>query len=306
MGWTRLDSSWHQEKRHRRVGLFGRLVLQAAVQMSEARDWQRDERRGWVPAAAFDAEEVALQLALAGDAALLDHIAYADLLAALELGLAACAREGLLVADGAAGWWIDGWSSYRKDPTATVRKRRERAKKRGRARHGDARDGVSGDASGEVLSDDRAARADVTDGHAGHRDKRAEARESGRDPGEPPECHRDARDVTPRDGTSRPPKEEEGEALPPPPSEDTERPAAAAPPLPGVRPWPAPDAGDLTKLERELRGIEFDRGDQRRSTAMFHLRSQHRGPGWIEEVKRLLAQPRTANGNGAVREAAHA
>jgi len=297
MGWTRLDSSWHQEKRHRRVGLFGRLVLQAAVQMSEARDWQRDERRGWVPRDKFDAEEVALQLALTGDQALLDLIPYADLLETLTLALGACAREGLLQREGDAGWWIDGWSAYRKDPTATTRQRRARAKKRGEARHGDKRDGTSrGDAGGD-RSDEARGSAGVTGGHAGHRDKAGRARPGDAQLPADDAGHGDERDVTPRDGTSRPPKEEEGSALPPPPSEDR----VPQPPLPGVRPWPAKPL--VGQLEDDLRAIDFDRGDRRRPRAQFALRQRDRGPGWIEEARRLLAEPRAAGSNGAMREA---
>jgi hypothetical protein len=136
MGWVRMNASWDAEKRHRRVGFFGRMALRAAVLLSKERDWQHAERRGWVPREEFDAEEIARHLEALGDGALARYMTPEQLLDELTAGVAACESEGLLLVDGRDGWWIDGWETYVADPTAAARKAAERARKRALAEAG--------------------------------------------------------------------------------------------------------------------------------------------------------------------------
>jgi hypothetical protein len=206
MGWVRMNASWDSERRHRRVGVFGRMALRAAILLSKERDWQRQERRGWVPRAEFDAEEIARHLELLGDEDLARFMTREQLVEALAAGVGRCEVEGLLQTEG-DGWWIDGWEAYVPDPTATARKRAQRERDR------EAQvlvEGVTGGHRDEPGTGAQPGHGDKRDGDdpggggvtGGHRDK-PEGSPNGAAASRAQAGHGDERDVTPRDGTRR-------------------------------------------------------------------------------------------------------
>lgn len=161
MSWLRLDASAFHDRAIRRAGSHGRRAFIAALMLSRERDWRKDDKPGWLPASEFDALEVALHWGEKDTTA--NVAAYAKAIETLS-------EEGGPFRPDGDGWWLGGWSKYQPDPSALIRKRRERAAK-------------FKELSAESHSDKTEA-VEAKDSHvtAGHSDNR---------------------DVTPRNGTVR-------------------------------------------------------------------------------------------------------
>lgn len=224
--WDRLHRDYFQRRGPRRAGWAAKLVHMAAVVLcgNAGERWKRDGRAGFVPRAEFDAFEV---LALWGAPdALRGHI---------DAGLEACVREGLLVAEGDAGWWIADYIEWRGDPTATRRKRdaRKRAKASGtrHAGHSDTRDTQPEDGSEaqDDAHDAEPAQARETDGHGCHGDARDTSHATAQETAPEPRVT-DVTRVTDVPVTSRRSRQKRGEENTP----DPEGSGVCSPPSPNL------------------------------------------------------------------------
>jgi len=237
MGWLRLDAAAFEDRALRRHGMRGRVVFMAAVMLSKERDWTKAERRGWLPAREFDGLEVARHWDdQEPDAAAL----YDAMIATLAAG-----PHALFAADSAGdGWWIAGWEKYQPDPTALMRKRKERARRWKEANR--AADVTVTDSDARTENDSS---EELGKGHVSHSDKRDKPN-SGfgfyEKPADDDARHRDDRDVTLRDDTTRDERRDESRAT----SDETShvssprkktRGAAPSPARPGAEAVAAPD-----------------------------------------------------------------
>lgn len=121
MTWLRLDASTFQDRSIRRTGRAGRLAFVAAITMTKTRDWKHGERRGYLPAKDFLADEIAVWFG--EDASDPETVAF------YQSGIDALQRENLIepVED---GWIIPNWTRYQPDPGAAERMKDYRERNR--------------------------------------------------------------------------------------------------------------------------------------------------------------------------------
>ena len=120
MSWLRFDPALFHDRAITRAGWCGLEAFIAALALTKERDWQRDERRGWLPRSDFDGAEVARLWHEPPEPAVV-----AEFDAAI-LTLATGPNAVLIADEDGSGWWIRSWEKYQPDARALARKREQR------------------------------------------------------------------------------------------------------------------------------------------------------------------------------------